>query len=95
MRYVCRFYGFDSKIRDLIWSNHFIFELQIAGDLSSVLRKGRVLKEQACYLPCSNDGLPFIGKIGTEYDGAYIASGHGCWGILNGPGMYTVQKYMS
>ena len=43
-----------------------------------------VLKEQACYLPCTSNGAPIIGAI-PGYEGAYIATGHTCWGILNGP----------
>lgn len=40
--------------------------------------------QQACYLPLSPDGLPIIGAIpGTS--GVYLATGHSCWGILNGP----------
>lgn len=39
---------------------------------------------QACYLPTSQDGNPIIGSI-PNIDGAFIASGHSCWGILNGP----------
>lgn len=42
---------------------------------------------QACYLPVSTDGLPLIGEIkGSERgEGAYVAAGHSCWGILNAP----------
>lgn len=40
--------------------------------------------EQACYLPTTNDSLPVIGGI-PGVKGAFIGSGHGCWGILNGP----------
>jgi len=39
---------------------------------------------QACYLPSTTDGLPVIGPL-TGVGGAFIASGHGCWGILNSP----------
>lgn len=40
--------------------------------------------KQACYLPTTNDGLPAIGEV-PGVKGAFVASGHGCWGILNGP----------
>lgn len=40
--------------------------------------------EQACYLPTTMDGIPVIGEV-PGVKGAYLASGHGCWGILNGP----------
>jgi|EP01046_Picozoa_sp_COSAG06_P013122 glycine/D-amino acid oxidase-like deaminating enzyme len=39
---------------------------------------------QACYLPLSPDGEPMIGAI-PNVGGAYIATGHSCWGILNAP----------
>eukprot|EP01044_Picomonas_judraskeda_P008346 COSAG03_NODE_947_length_5233_cov_13.433385_2_plen_336_part_00 len=41
-------------------------------------------KTQACYLPLSPDGQPMIGAI-PYVSGAYIATGHSCWGILNAP----------
>lgn len=56
----------------------------IAGEVSSVLKAAKIKAKQACYLPCSPDGLPVIGRI-PGYEGAFIATGHGCWGILNGP----------
>lgn len=40
--------------------------------------------KQSCYLPTTDDGIPIIGEI-PEVKGAFIAAGHGCWGILNGP----------
>jgi glycine/D-amino acid oxidase-like deaminating enzyme len=39
---------------------------------------------QACYRPVTEDGLPFLGQI-SDITGAYIATGHSCWGILNAP----------
>ena len=39
---------------------------------------------QCCYLPLTNDGIPIIGEI-PGFRGAYVACGHSCWGILNGP----------
>lgn len=30
------------------------------------------------------DGIPVIGEV-PGAKGAFVASGHGCWGILNGP----------
>ena len=52
----------------------------MASELSSTLRNGKVLKQTACFLPCSDNGKPSIGKI-PKYEGAYIAAGHGCWVI--------------
>jgi len=40
--------------------------------------------QQSCYLPTTNDGIPVIGEV-PGVKGAFMASGHGCWGILNGP----------
>ncbi|XP_072952180.1 D-amino-acid oxidase [Typha angustifolia] len=60
---------------------------KIAGEVSSHLRKeevAEVVAEQACFLPCTDDGLPVIGEI-PGVDGCYVATGHSCWGILNGP----------
>lgn len=43
--------------------------------------------EQACYLPTTPDGLPMMGPLpGTAGRSCYVAAGHGCWGILLGPG---------
>mmetsp|Transcript_39859 Transcript_39859/g.58553 ORF Transcript_39859/g.58553 Transcript_39859/m.58553 type:complete len:371 (+) Transcript_39859:165-1277(+) len=39
---------------------------------------------QSCYLPTTEDGFPVIGPI-PGIMGAYVAGGHSCWGILNGP----------
>ena len=44
----------------------------------------KVSTEQACYLPATDDGVPIIGKI-KDVEGAYIATGHSVWGILNSP----------
>ncbi|XP_074578506.1 D-amino-acid oxidase [Curcuma longa] len=57
---------------------------EIAGTVSSHLRDGEVVAEQACFLPCTDDGLPVIGEI-PGIKGCYVATGHSCWGILNGP----------
>jgi len=52
--------------------------------LSSHLRDAKLLKDQACFLPCSPDGIPIIGKL-PFYTEAYVGTGHSFWGILNGP----------
>ncbi|GAA6052587.1 hypothetical protein JCM3770_003257 [Rhodotorula araucariae] len=48
-----------------------------------------VVRTQACYLPVGS-GDPVIGRVhGDAADaakGVYVASGHSCWGICNGPG---------
>ncbi|KAJ0966324.1 hypothetical protein J5N97_027462 [Dioscorea zingiberensis] len=59
---------------------------KIAGKVSSHLKDGEaeVVAEQACFLPCSDDGLPVIGEM-PGIEKCYVATGHSCWGILNGP----------
>lgn len=60
-------------------------ELQaVASNVSSFLAAAPREAEQACFLPCSPDGSPLVGAVKGVL-GAYIASGHSCWGILNGP----------
>jgi glycine/D-amino acid oxidase-like deaminating enzyme len=52
--------------------------------LSPAFRADRIIARQACFRPVTQDGLPLIGKVpGSE--GAYIATGHSVWGILNAP----------
>jgi glycine/D-amino acid oxidase-like deaminating enzyme len=52
--------------------------------VSAAFRPERIIARQACFRPVTQDGLPLIGKLpGSE--GAYIATGHSVWGILNAP----------
>jgi glycine/D-amino acid oxidase-like deaminating enzyme len=57
---------------------------QVARCASSVLGTAEIITSTSCYLPNSPDGLPIIGKI-PHIEGAYVAAGHGCWGILGAP----------
>ncbi|KAK9163816.1 hypothetical protein Syun_004718 [Stephania yunnanensis] len=59
---------------------------RVAGTVSSLLKEGeaRVKAEQACFLPCTDDNKPVIGEI-PGVRRCYVATGHSCWGILNGP----------
>ncbi|CAM8903845.1 unnamed protein product [Rhodiola kirilowii] len=59
---------------------------RVAGNVSSHLREGEanVKAEQACFLPCTDDSVPVIGEV-PGVKGCYVATGHSCWGILNGP----------
>jgi glycine/D-amino acid oxidase-like deaminating enzyme len=52
--------------------------------LSPVLAKAPILKRQACFRPVTRDGMPLIGKV-AGVAGAYVATGHSVWGILNAP----------
>ena len=44
-----------------------------------------VIAEQACHRPITEDGVPLIGGV-PGADGAYVATGHSVWGMLNAPG---------
>ena len=57
---------------------------ELCGMLSNNLGHADMYLTQACYLPMSLDSLPLIGKI-PHVEGAFIATGHSCWGILNSP----------
>ena len=52
--------------------------------LSPVLARSPILASQACYRPVTGDGMPLIGAI-SGARGAYVATGHSVWGILNAP----------
>jgi glycine/D-amino acid oxidase-like deaminating enzyme len=52
--------------------------------LSPKFRAERIIARQACFRPVTQDGLPMIGKV-PQLEGAYIATGHSVWGILNAP----------
>jgi glycine/D-amino acid oxidase-like deaminating enzyme len=56
----------------------------MCGRLSPVLAEAKVLARQACYRPVTQDGVPLIGAI-PGIEGAYVATGHSVWGILNAP----------
>jgi glycine/D-amino acid oxidase-like deaminating enzyme len=59
--------------------------LRMIGErLSPILRADAIIARQACFRPVTEDGLPLIGKV-PNIDGAYIATGHSVWGILNAP----------
>lgn len=57
---------------------------RVAATVSSHLVDAELTVAQACFLPCSEDNVPVIGKL-PHLDGAYVATGHSCWGILNAP----------
>ncbi len=48
------------------------------------LAAGELLAAQTCYRPVVRDGLPLIGRVPGVAQ-AYVATGHGVWGMLNGP----------
>jgi glycine/D-amino acid oxidase-like deaminating enzyme len=55
-----------------------------AGRVSTALAAARIERRQACYRPVTDDGLPLIGRV-PGVRGAYVATGHGPWGMLNAP----------
>jgi glycine/D-amino acid oxidase-like deaminating enzyme len=52
--------------------------------MSPALARAEVLARQACHRPVTQDGLPLIGAV-PGLAGAYAATGHSVWGILNAP----------
>jgi glycine/D-amino acid oxidase-like deaminating enzyme len=56
-----------------------------AGRVSAALAAAPIERRQACYRPITDDGIPLIGRVPAAA-GAYVATGHGPWGMLNAPG---------
>ena len=56
----------------------------LAGQVCLELKNAENYSKSACYLPHSEDGTPIIGKV-PMMNGLYMAAGHSCWGILQGP----------
>jgi glycine/D-amino acid oxidase-like deaminating enzyme len=52
--------------------------------LSPALVSSRIRARQACFRPIARDGLPLIGRV-PGVGGAYVATAHSVWGILNAP----------
>lgn len=66
----------DARCQDIV---------DYVGSISDELRDGEVTVRQACYLPVvEGSGGPYIGEV-KEMKGLILASGHSCWGIMNGP----------
>lgn len=57
---------------------------RIAGVHSTALGEADVVARSACYRPLTVDGVPLIGPV-PDAPGAYLATGHASWGILNAP----------
>lgn len=47
----------------------------VAASVSRQLGAADLLQQQACFLPCSDDGLPVIGRL-PGLENAYVATGH-------------------
>ena len=52
--------------------------------LSPAFSPDRIIAKQACFRPITRDYLPLIGRV-PRMAGAYVATGHNVWGILNAP----------
>ena len=52
--------------------------------VSPALSPERIVARGACWRPVTRDGLPLIGPV-PGAPGAFVATGHGVWGILNAP----------
>ncbi|WP_347339813.1 NAD(P)/FAD-dependent oxidoreductase [Bradyrhizobium rifense] len=52
--------------------------------LSPLFRPDKIIAQQACFRPVTEDGLPLVGRV-PQSDGLYVATGHNVWGILNAP----------
>jgi len=57
---------------------------RMCSEMSPILASSKILARQSCYRPVARDGLPLIGRV-PGVDGAYVATGHSVWGILNAP----------
>jgi glycine/D-amino acid oxidase-like deaminating enzyme len=57
---------------------------RISAGLASSMDQIPVLAENACYRPICADALPLMGAV-PGVAGAFVATGHNCWGILNAP----------
>jgi len=56
----------------------------LAGQVCQELHDADNFSPSACYLPHSEDGTPIIGQVPNR-SGLFMAAGHSCWGILQGP----------
>src|SRR5262245_39569633 len=53
-------------------------------NIAPALAAAPIKARQACFRPVTEDGLPLIGAV-PGIDGAYVATGHSVWGMLNAP----------
>jgi glycine/D-amino acid oxidase-like deaminating enzyme len=56
----------------------------ICAAISPTLAAARVIAAQSCFRPVTADGLPLMGAV-SGVAGAYVATGHSVWGMLNAP----------
>jgi glycine/D-amino acid oxidase-like deaminating enzyme len=86
--HVCAFSGAAPLPRDPAQVEpdpHVIERLRaVCERLSPAFREDRIIAKQACFRPITRDYMPFIGRV-PRIEGAYVATGHNVWGILNAP----------
>jgi len=58
--------------------------LAMTRQLAPALGEAEIRAAQACFRPVTRDGLPVIGRV-PGVEGAYVATGHSVWGMLNAP----------
>ena len=56
----------------------------LCGRISPLLDAAQVVASGACYRPITQDGVWLIGAL-PDAPGAFVATGHSVWGILNAP----------
>jgi glycine/D-amino acid oxidase-like deaminating enzyme len=65
--------------------------IDYVSSISDELADGEITARQACYLPVvETGGGPLVGPTGEK--GVWMAAGHTCWGIQNGPGTGKVMS---
>ena len=57
---------------------------EVSERLSPALTDDRIIAKQACFRPVTRDYMPLIGRV-ARTEGAYVATGHNVWGVLNAP----------
>ena len=60
--------------------------------ISEELRTADVYVHQTCYLPNIEGDVPGPILGATDTEGLWIAAGHSCWGIQNGPGTGKIMS---
>ena len=74
-----------SDAADITPSEEAIATLKtIARTLSDEFADATVTHQQACFRPIVHDAQPVMGLV-PGVTGAYVATAHNCWGILNAP----------
>jgi glycine/D-amino acid oxidase-like deaminating enzyme len=57
---------------------------RLCRSLSPAIAHAPIVARQACFRPVTENGVPMIGGV-PGVEGAYVATGHSVWGMLNAP----------